>query len=61
MEPLNLPVLEAARVLGIGRSKLYEMLADPDNPLEAVKLGSRTLVRVASIRAFSDSLQRKGA
>jgi excisionase family DNA binding protein len=56
MEPLNVSIVEAARILGIGRSKAYELLAA--QKLEAVKLGARTLVRVASIKAFSDSLDR---
>lgn len=56
MEPLNVSILEAARILGIGRSKAYELLAA--GKLEGAKLGARTLVRVASIKAFSDSLER---
>ncbi|WP_416909161.1 MAG: helix-turn-helix domain-containing protein [Polymorphobacter sp.] len=56
MEPLNVSIVEAARILGVGRSKAYELLAA--GKLEGVKLGARTLVRVASIKAFSDSLDR---
>jgi excisionase family DNA binding protein len=56
MEPLNVSIVEAARILGIGRSKAYELLSA--KKLEGVKLGARTLVRVASIKAFSDSLDR---
>lgn len=59
MEPLNVTIPDAARILGCGRSKLYELIAD--KRLEAVKLGTRTLIRVASIKALSDSLQGKGA
>ena len=59
MEPLNVTIPEAARILGCGRSKLYELIGR--NRLEAVKLGSRTLIRVASIKSFSESLQSKGA
>jgi excisionase family DNA binding protein len=54
MEPLNVTIPEAARILGCGRSKLYELIAA--NRLEAVKLGARTLIRVASLKAYSDSL-----
>ena len=56
MEPINLSIVDAARTLGIGRSKLYELINAGD--LETVKLGTRTLVRVASIKAFSDSLAK---
>lgn len=58
MEPFNVTIPEAARIIGCGRTTLYELISD--NRLEAVKLGSRTLIRVASIKAFSDSLQSKG-
>lgn len=59
MEPLNVTIPEAARIIGCGRSKIYELIQR--NSLEAVKLGSRTLIRVASIKALSDSLTAKGA
>ena len=59
MDPINLSIIDAARVLGIARSKLYELINA--GQLETVKLGTRTLVRVASIRAFSDSLAKRTA
>ncbi len=59
MKPINVSILDAARILGIGRSKLYELIND--GALETVKLGTRTLVRVASIKAFSDSLSKLAA
>lgn len=59
MDPINLSIIDAARTLGVGRSKLYELIND--GQLETVKLGTRTLVRVASIRAFSDSLVKRAA
>lgn len=59
MEPLNVTIPEAARLIGCGRSKLYELMAQ--KRLEAVKLGNRTLIRVASIKALSDSLPAKAA
>jgi excisionase family DNA binding protein len=59
MEPLNVTISDCGRMLGCGRSKIYELIAA--NRLEAVKLGNRTLIRVASIKAFSESLsQREG-
>ena len=59
MEPINLSIIDAARTLGVGRSKLYELINA--GQLDTVKLGTRTLVRVASIRAFSDSLAKRAA
>ncbi len=59
MEPINLSIIDAARTLGIGRSKLYDLINA--GHLETVKLGTRTLVRVASIKAFSDSLAKRAA
>lgn len=54
----NLSVGEAVRTFGIGRTKLYELIRRGD--IEAVKLGSRTLIRAASARAFIESLPRLG-
>jgi len=47
MEPLAVSINDAARVLGIGRTSIYAMIAD--GRLEAFKLGRRTLVRTDSI------------
>lgn len=43
-------VMEAARLLGIGRTKVYELLKSGE--LRSRKVGRRTVVSVASIRAF---------
>ena len=59
MDPINLSIIDAARALGIGRSKLYELINA--GQLDTVKLGTRTLVRVISIRAFSDGLAKRAA
>jgi excisionase family DNA binding protein len=59
MEPINISIIDAAKALGIGRSKTYELINA--GHLETVKLGTRTLVRVASIKAFSDSLTKPAA
>jgi len=59
MEPINVSIQNAALTLGIGRSKLYELINA--GALETVKLGSRTLVRVSSIKAFSDGLSKRTA
>lgn len=57
MDPINLSIIDAARTLGVGRSKLYELINA--GQLETVKLGTRTLVRVASIKTFSDNLAKR--
>ena len=42
---------DAAEMLSVGRSTLYRLIAE--NKLQTVKIGRRTLVRVASIRALA--------
>ena len=49
MEPICASVNDTARVLGIGRTKVYELINA--GQLETVKIGRRTLVRTASIRS----------
>ena len=46
-EPLCLKVNEAARMIGVGRTKLYELIASGD--VEAVKLGKSTRIVTASL------------
>jgi excisionase family DNA binding protein len=48
---------KAAALLGVSRSKFYELLNDA---IPALKLGRRTLVRVADIQKFLDSLEAGG-
>ena len=49
-EPFAVPVPEAARLIGLGRSKFYELLKAKEIPL--IKLGRRSVVPVAALRAF---------
>ena len=53
MEPIAVSINDTAKVLGIGRTSVYEMIKD--GRLEAFKLGRRTLVRVDSIRRLVDA------
>ena len=46
-EPLCLKVNEAARMIGVGRTKLYELIVCGD--VEAVKLGKSTRILTASL------------
>ncbi|QNO27640.1 helix-turn-helix domain-containing protein [Sphingopyxis sp. OPL5] len=48
MDRLAYSINEAARVLSMGRTSIYAMIAD--GRLEAFKLGRRTLIRAESIR-----------
>lgn len=48
LEPLTVRIPVAVRITGIGRSKLYELIKAGE--VEVVKIGSSTLVNVASLR-----------
>jgi excisionase family DNA binding protein len=54
--PLTVRIPVAARMLGIGRSKFYELIASGD--LEVVKLGGATLVPVDGLRALVVNLRK---
>jgi excisionase family DNA binding protein len=49
---------EGAQVLGISRSKIYELIAARD--LKVIKLGSRTLVLHSELVRFVGSLGARG-
>ena len=48
--PITVRIHEACRLSGIGRSKLYELIADGE--IEIIKVGAITLVPVASLTKF---------
>lgn len=48
--PLTVRVREACRLTGIGRSKLYELIAAGE--IKIVKVGTITLVPVSSLTEF---------
>jgi len=50
--PLTVRIPAAVRMTGIGRSKLYELIASGD--IEIVKIGASTLIPVASLQALID-------
>ena len=54
--PFAVRVREACRLTGIGRSKLYELIAAGE--IEIIKVGASTLVPVSSLTSF---LRRKAA
>ncbi|WP_260926740.1 helix-turn-helix domain-containing protein [Novosphingobium sp. 9] len=47
-DPLTVRIPEACRLTGIGRSKLYELIAD--GSIEVVKVGAMTLVSFESLK-----------
>ena len=55
-EPLAVPVPTAVIVSGLSRSELYRRFRTGD--VSAVKAGKRTLVLMASLRAFLAGLPR---
>jgi len=59
IEPIAVPINDACRVLSIGRTKLYHLAAAGELPL--VKIGRRTLVPVAALRAFVDARVKEAA
>ncbi|MGW8188889.1 helix-turn-helix domain-containing protein [Sphingomonas hankookensis] len=50
METLAIPVKDAAKSLGIGRTKLYELIGG--GQLQTLQIGRRRLVKTDSIRAL---------
>ncbi|HLZ79041.1 MAG TPA: excisionase family DNA-binding protein [Sphingomonas sp.] len=49
-QPLTVRIKEACRITGIGRSKLYELIADGE--IEIVKVGAITLVPIAALQGL---------
>lgn len=56
-EPIAYSVEDAARAVGLGRTKLFELIRT--GQITAVKVGGRTLVPVDSLRSFI--IRRTGA
>ena len=55
MEPITVTVEGAKKALGIGTTKLYELIGE--KKLRTVKLGRRTLIRTDSIRELVETLE----
>jgi excisionase family DNA binding protein len=49
-EPIAVRIPEAIRLIGIGRSKLYELIASGE--VEVVKIGRCTLIPTTSLHAL---------
>jgi excisionase family DNA binding protein len=51
-EPLTLSIKDAARRLSLGRTTIYKLIGE--GQLHRVKIGNRTLISMASLRALID-------
>ena len=56
MRPHSMTIADTVKWSGIGRTKLYELLGD--GKVQAIKLGTRTLVLTESVERFLGSLPR---
>lgn len=56
-KPLAVRVREACRLMGIGRSKLYELIAAVE--IEIIKIGTITLIPTRSLQSLVE-LRRNG-
>ena len=50
VEPICVRVNDAARMIGVGRTKLYELISSGE--LETVKIGKATRITTASLHAL---------
>ena len=53
MEAIATSINDTAKALGLGRTSIYALIRE--GRLETVKLGRRTLVKVASVRHLLES------
>ena len=56
LEPLTVRIPVAVQLTGIGRSKLYELIAAGE--VDVVKIGASTLITVASLRRLIQKSRR---
>ncbi|WP_025128578.1 helix-turn-helix domain-containing protein [Pseudomonas sp. PH1b] len=57
--PLSVGVDESARLIGVARSMMYEILARGD--LQSFKIGRRRLILVKDLEAFIDRQAKENA
>lgn len=57
IEPLSVRVPVALKMVGLSRSKFYELVQDGE--IEIVKVGRSTLVVVESLRSFLERKRRR--
>jgi excisionase family DNA binding protein len=49
IDPLTITVLDALRLSGLGRTKLYELITNGE--IQSVRVGTRRLIDFASLKA----------
>ncbi|WP_343892147.1 helix-turn-helix domain-containing protein, partial [Sphingomonas oligophenolica] len=54
--PISVRISTAVKMTGIGRSKLYELIGE--GAIDVVKIGSSTLIRVASLHRLLERNRR---
>jgi excisionase family DNA binding protein len=54
--PLLLSIPETAKKIGVGRTKIYELLGS--NDLDSVRIGKRRLITSKSIYRFVENLRK---
>lgn len=54
MDPITVTIAGARQALGIGTTKLYELIGAGE--LQTLKIGRRTLIRTDSIRSLVERL-----
>lgn len=54
MSPFLISINDAAKALGLGRSKIYQLIQAGD--LAIVKIGRRTLISMKSVQTLSGDL-----
>lgn len=59
ISPLSVSVDESARLIGVARSMMYELLARGD--LQSFKIGRRRLILVKDLEAFIDRQAKENA
>jgi len=59
VEPLFLPLNEGFKVISVGRTKGYQLI--DEGKITMVKVGKKSLVSVASLKAFADALIEQAA
>lgn len=57
--PITVRISDAVNMLGIGRSRIYELIQSGD--IETIKLGRSTLIPVDSLHAMIERLRREQA
>ena len=55
VEPICVRINDAARMIGVGRTKLYELICSGE--LETVKIGNATRVTTASLHGLIRRMQ----